>query len=112
MLPIWGSKFQRQQWGVRIRILERLHGDTNRLVLYLAHEALDIAWDFSLMCWALAVMAFVVGPTLTVQSVVWAGGLLLGSSISGNVIRLRRLMRDLQNYDQAIAELKRKQDTL
>jgi hypothetical protein len=108
-LPIWGARFQRQQLAVRIRVLERLHGDTNRLVLYLARDVLDLAWDFGWMSCIVAWMAIFKGHAFAVSPAIFFV-FILGSSLLGNVTRLRRLVRDLQNYDTAIAELKRKQE--
>ena len=109
-LPVWGAKFQRQQRAVRIRNLEYLHGDTYRLLLYLAGEAIDLAKDLLNTLLTLLGLAWVLHGNLTVSEVVIFTALSFGSSLFGNVLRLLQLVHDLKNYETALAVLKRKQD--
>ena len=110
-LPVWGAKYQRQQRAARIRNLEYLHGDTYRLLLYLAGEAVDLAKDLLNTLLTLLGLAWVLHGNLTVSQVVIFTALSFGSSLFGNVFRLIQLVHDLKNYDAVIAILKRKQES-
>ncbi len=109
-LPVWGAKLQRQQRAVRIRNLEYLHGDTYRLVLYLADEAVEMAKDLLNTLLGLVGLAWATHRAVTASSMIIFGALSFGSSLLGNVLRLRQLIHDLKNYPTAMAVLKRKQE--
>ena len=57
VLPIWGRGFAQQQRAIIIRVLERIHGDTERLVLYMSREALAVALDLAFLCFAGAIFS-------------------------------------------------------
>jgi hypothetical protein len=110
VLPVWGAKHRRKQRAIKIQVLEELHGDTNRLVLYLAREAAAIGLQFAYMSIVLAATAWITRRTLTVSAVVIYMGVMVGPAMLGSTTRVYDYVRRLMNYDEAIAELKRKQE--
>jgi ABC-type bacteriocin/lantibiotic exporter with double-glycine peptidase domain len=95
---------------VRIRNLEYLHGDTYRLVLYFAVEAVDLLKDLVNTLLTLLGLAWALHGNLTVSEVVIFTAVSFGSSLLGNVFRLLQLVDDLKNYDAAVAELRQRQE--
>ena len=108
LLPIWGSKYARHQRTIKIRVLERLHEDTNRLILYVLRDVLTIAFDLTLVAFMVAILTHF--QKVPPRSIVVSACIFLGSSLIGNVVRLRAMVNDLMNYDAAVARLKAKQD--
>jgi hypothetical protein len=109
-LAVWGAKHQREERAIKIQVLEELHGDTNRLVLYLARDATAIGLWFALMSIVLAAVTWITGRALTVSAVVIWMGITVGVALLGTTDRVYDNVSCLLNYDVAIAELKRKQD--
>ena len=107
LLPIWGGKFARNELSVRIRVLERLHGDTNQLILYMLREFFSVALDVSLL---ILFVAFLLHSTaMPLRKMAYFFSFYLGTSLVGNVIRLRMLVNDLMDYTATVTRLKAKQ---
>lgn len=108
LLPIWGSTVARNQREIKIRVLERLHNNTNLLILYVLRDALSIAFDFSLYLLAMY-FGLTFGSGRSPIRMATFLCLALGSSMIGDVRRLQGIVRDLMDYDAAMGRLKAKQ---
>ena len=108
VLPIWGVKYARHQRAIKIRVLERLHEDTNRLVLYVLREFFTVALEFCWICLVVAATAKL-AKVYDPRMVLFYAALWFGTTTLGPVLRLSGLVSALMDYDASLAALKRKQ---
>lgn len=104
VLPVWGSRFRKNQRAAKIRTLETLHQNTYGLVIYLAEDLVQVAFDFAGTCVGLAFVAR--STSITAASVLLIICANLSSSIIGRGLRINGVLTGLKNYEATLAQLK------
>jgi hypothetical protein len=102
-LPIWSRRFRLGEAEKTLKSLRHLHGNSYLLGLYVLDDFVDTTWEIGLTL--LALQAIAVAGHLSVRTAVWLIGANIGASIFGRSVRLRKIIRGLQNYETATQTL-------
>jgi len=106
-LSILSREFRAGQIEARIRALEYLHDNTNRLVRSLATDVIEIAIEICYMLIAFIVLFVRVIP-ITTSAALFIISLNVSSSVIGRAWRIKRMLYDLNNYEVSLQKLRLK----
>jgi hypothetical protein len=108
-LPVWGERLRQARINDDIVVLERLHNNSNGLIIYLAFKAILILYEVAYASLLSAMMA-ANAHTIPLRSIVFATGLSLGCGMAGTIWRVRSMLTKLVNYETALSALKSERD--
>ena len=101
----WGSAFRKEQLRIRIRNIEWVHDNADRLIRYLVNDVVQIIIEG---CWLLLLYAifFMRAPSYRIFLPVFMFNAV--SIIIGPALRIRTLIHDLRDYPESVERLKAK----
>jgi len=101
----WGRQFQIDQIRIKIRVIEYLHDNADRLIRYLVNDAVQIVIELCLLLLVYAIFFFREVNTRPFVAILFVNVVAI---VMGPTFRIRALIHDLRDYPESVEGLKAK----
>jgi hypothetical protein len=101
----WGRQFQVSQLRIKIKVIEYLHDNADRLIRYLVNDAVQIVIELCLLLMLYAVFFFREANLRPFVAILIVNAVAI---IIGPTLRIRALIHDLRDYPESVENLKAK----